>query len=207
MKSKEFKIYDDYRDDLIKRELSNTEIYDKTILTLSSSALALSLTAIKLVIPSSAASCLFLMQWCWWLFGITIAISIIAYLVSNKALDNQLEIAEDYYSKGIDDAFSRKNWYSIINNWLNISTGFTFLIATAFIISFVTLNIDREFEMSDKTNKMALDSASVTKMQSITQTPREKLSATVPAMQLAPIKPIKPQQSSQSTGNNNNDKK
>ncbi|OAI06233.1 hypothetical protein A1353_09480, partial [Methylomonas methanica] len=200
------KIYDAYRDDLRKRQLSNTENYDKTILTLSSSALALSLTAIRIIIPLKSANCLFIIQWCWWLFGVTIAISIIAYWVSNKALDKQLEIAEDYYSNGNNDAFSRKNWYSITNNWLNISTGFTFLVATAFLIYFVTLNIHGEFEMSDK-KYIVLDSASVTKMQSINQVSREKFSATVPAMQLAPIKPIAQQQTTQSSGNNNNEKK
>lgn len=135
-------IYDAYRDDVRKRQLSNNENYDKTILTLSSSGLALSLTAIKFAIPLATASHLFLIQGSWWLFGITIFISIIAYWVSNKALDIQLENAEDYYSKGIEDAFSKKNWYSDINDLLNMAAGVTFIIATAFIISFVTFNIN-----------------------------------------------------------------
>ena len=135
-------IYDAYRDDVRKRQLSNNENYDKTILTLSSSGLALSLTAIKFAIPLATASHLFLIQGSWWLFGITIFISIIAYWVSNKALDIQLENAEDYYSKGIEDAFSKKNWYADVNDWLNMTAGVTFIIATAFIISFVTFNIN-----------------------------------------------------------------
>jgi hypothetical protein len=135
-------IYDAYRDDVRKRQLSNNENYDKIILTLSSSGLALSLTAIKFAIPLATASHLFLIQGSWWLFGITIFISIIAYWVSNKALDIQLKNAEDYYSKGLEDAFSKKNWYSDVNNWLNMTAGVTFIIATALIISFVTSNIN-----------------------------------------------------------------
>jgi hypothetical protein len=135
-------IYDAYRDDLRKRQLSNNENYDKTILTLSSSGLALSLTAIKFAIPLATAKYLFLLQSSWWLFGATILIAIIAYPISNVALNKQLENAEDYYARGIEDAFSRKNWYSIINDQLNIVAGLAFIIATAAIIAFVTFNIN-----------------------------------------------------------------
>jgi hypothetical protein len=135
-------ICDSYRDDLRKRQLSNNENYDKTVLTLSSSGLALSLTAIKFAIPLTTARYLYLIQGSWWLFGATIFISIFAYWISNKALDKQLEIAEEYYSKGIEDAFSKKNWYSNVNDWLNMAAGLTFIIATSLIVSFVTFNIN-----------------------------------------------------------------
>jgi hypothetical protein len=134
-------IYDAYRDELRKRQLSNTENYDKTILSLSSSALALSLTAIKFAIPLATANYLWLIHWSWWLFGITISICIIAYWISNNALDKQLTIAEKYYLKGKKKAFKAKNWWSIVNNWLNITAGLTFLMATALVIFFVTFNI------------------------------------------------------------------
>lgn len=136
------KIYDAYRDDLRKRQLSNSENYDKTILTLSSSGLALSLTAIKFAIPLATATRIYLLQWSWYLFGLTIFISIAAYWVGNQALDKQLEIAERYYAQGIEDAFLEKNWYSDINHWLNTTAGLTFLIATVLIIAFVTVNIN-----------------------------------------------------------------
>ena len=195
-------IYDSYRDDLRKRQLSNNENYDKTVLTLSSSGLALSLTAIKFAIPLATAKYLLLIQGSWWLFGATILISIIAYWISNKALDIQLKNAEDYYSKGNEDAFSKKNWYSDVNDWLNMTAGVTFIIATALIISFVTYNINyREFEMSDITDKIGLESMSVPPMQRIDQS-IVPLSATIPPMQLAPSQSPtqQQQQTTQSTG-------
>ena len=42
-------MYDKFRDELLKRDLSNTENYDKAILTLSASSLGLSLTAIDML--------------------------------------------------------------------------------------------------------------------------------------------------------------
>lgn len=199
-------IYDAYRDDLRKRQLSNNENYDKTVLTLSSSGLALSLTAIKFAIPLEKAKYLFLIQGSWWLFGATILISIIAYWISNKALDIQLKNAEDYYSKDNEDAFSKKNWYSDVNDWLNMTAGVTFIIATALIISFVTYNINyREFEMSDITDKIGLESMSVPPMQRIDQS-IVPLSATIPPMQLAPS-PSPTQQQQQTTQSTGGDKK
>ncbi len=195
-------MYDAYRDDLRKRQLSNTENYDKTILTLSSSGLALSLTALKFAIPLATAEYLYLLKSSWWLFGATIFISIIAYWVGNNALNKQLEIAEEYYAKGIEDAFSKRNWYSNINDWLNRAAGFTFLIATFLIISFVTSNIYyRESEMNDKTDKpknIVFDSATVPTMQRIKE-PLAALSANIPKMQMAPSKQATPPQETRQT--------
>ncbi len=190
-------IYDAYRDDLKKRQLSNDENYDKTILTLSSSGLALSLTAIKFAIPLATARYLCLIKVSWWLFGSAIFTSIIAYWVSNKALDIQLGNAEEYYVKGNEEAFSKKNCYSSFNNLLNKGSGSIFLIATISIVLFVTLNINsRESNMNDKSDRAAL-SANIPKMQFIDSSRNEKkISATVPAMQLAPSK------SSQQTSQN-----
>ena len=65
-----------------------------------------------------------------------------------------------------------------------IPAGVTFIIATALIISFVTYNINyREFEMSDITDKIGLESMSVPPMQRIDQS-IVPLSATIPPMQL-----------------------
>ena len=202
-------IYDDYRDDLKKRQLSNDENYDKTILTLSSSGLALSLTAIKFAIPLATAKYLCLIKVSWWLFGLAIFTSIIAYRVSNKALDLQLENAEEYYVKGNEEAFSKENCYSSFNNMLNKVSGSTFLIATISIILFVTLNINSgESNMNDKVVQTISTggSASVPKMQTLTPSRNEKLSATVPAMQLAPSKPPS-QQTTQTSGGNNDSAK
>ena len=61
--------------------------------------------------------------------------------------------------------------------------------------------------MSDKTEKLALDSASVLKMQSITQSPKVGGSATIPPMQLAPSKSATPPQTTQnSSGSNSRNK-
>ena len=48
-------IFDSFRDELYKRQLSNSEAYDKAILSLSSAGLAISLSFIKFIVPLEQA--------------------------------------------------------------------------------------------------------------------------------------------------------
>ncbi|MBI1424874.1 MAG: hypothetical protein GC149_15615 [Gammaproteobacteria bacterium] len=105
------KIFESFRNELLKRELSNTESYDKSILTLSAAALGLSLSAIRLIVPLETAKYICLIKLGWALLLISIATSLSAYLMSNKAITVQLKNAEDYYVKGIEGAFNKRNIY------------------------------------------------------------------------------------------------
>ncbi|WP_067522848.1 hypothetical protein [Endozoicomonas ascidiicola] len=188
------KIYDSYRDEVHKRQLSNTENYDKSILTLSSSGLAISLTFLKLIVPIEIAGNLWLIQASWFLFLVSIILSLIAYLVSNSALNLQLEIAHKYYIEAQASAFSKGNYFSKLNEWLNRIVGLSFALALGFTVIFVITNLNSEeaVQMSETekaTNSVTMqvnDSASVPTMQRV---PSESLainSAQVPRMQAAP---------------------
>lgn len=170
-------IHDKFREDLLKRQLSNNEGYDKAILSLSSAALALSLTAIKFVIPLDNAEHLMLLKVSWSFFLITIICSLVAYLISNHAISKQLVIANDYYIEGLISAQSQKNIYTTINKYINHMTGVVFVVALSLVITFITLNLNGEGNMSDKENN-------VTKSKRVYL----KDSAEIPTMQLAPGK-------------------
>lgn len=183
-------IFDNFRDELNKRQLSNTENYDKAILTLSSSGLAISLTFIRSIVPIDSAEYLFLVQLGWGLFLLSIIMSLVAYQLSNKAIDKEMQRAEEYYIDFRQSAFDEKNWFSSINNTLNIIIGLLFVVATSFIISFVILNLRQETSMSDKdtqptSNKIFTDSAIMPRMQAA-PSDLQTNSATIPSMQAAP---------------------
>ena len=89
-KKRREELYDKFRDDLLKRQLSNSEHYDKAILSLSSSALALSLTAIKFVVPLDRANFLWVLKISWGLFLLTIILSLSAFLMSNHAISKKI---------------------------------------------------------------------------------------------------------------------
>lgn len=188
-------IHDKFRDDLLKRQLSNSEGYDKAILSLSSAGLALSLTAIKLIIPLATAHYLWAIKTSWWLFFATIIFSLLAYLIGNKAIGKQLIIAEKYYLEGLVSAQTEKNIYTTINSFLNNITGVTFAVAISLVIYFVTANLNGDKQVKDKnltyTNISKTvtfkDSASIPNMQIAPGgESRAKLSADLPSMQMAP---------------------
>ncbi|RUO34294.1 hypothetical protein [Aliidiomarina sanyensis] len=185
-------IYDSFRDELLKRQLSNTENYDKSILMLSSAGLAISLTFFESVVPMETASRLWLMKMSWVFFLLSILLSLVAYLVSNAAITKQLSIAEDYYVNKLQSAFNKRNWLSALNNWLNYSVGVLFAAATVAVVIFVISNINPEgAEMSDKKVETSdlqpsVESATIPIMQRVQTDGISINSAQVPTMQAAP---------------------
>ena len=186
-------MFDSLRDELLKRDLSNTENYDKSILTLSAASLGLSLTAIRFVVPLESANHLWLVVLGWLLLLVSIISSLVAFLVGNKAIAIQVKNAEDYYLKCMREAFDRNNIYSKINSFLNYATGFVFAIAITAIVAFVTLNISSgESSMSKKgddksTTVNIRKSANIPTMQHVpSDTDVSINSANIPTMQQAP---------------------
>ena len=127
--------------DLSERQLSNTQSYDRTILTLSSTLLGFSIAAVRFIAPVDAivAPCLIVVAWS--LLGLTVVLSIIAFLVSNNALDKQMEYAERYYEKNEEEYFNKKSGWDTANDFLNLGSGVSFLSATVLIIIFVSINL------------------------------------------------------------------
>ncbi|WP_258526248.1 hypothetical protein [Vibrio tarriae] len=198
-------IYDSFRDELLKRQLSNTENYDKSILTLSSAGLAISLTFLKILVPIEQAVHLWLMKASWGCFLFSIICSLLAYLVSNAAISKQMSIAEDYYVNKSESAFSKCNWLSVLNNYLNYAVGLLFIVAISTVVLFVTLNLrQEEIVMSEQQNNkfertMALESARIPPMQRVPTGELAINSAQIPTMQAAPGATSSTQQATQSS--------
>ncbi len=186
-------MFDSFRDELLKRDLSNTENYDKSILTLSAASLGLSLTAIRFVVPIETASFIWLIILGWLLLLGSIITSLAAFLISNKAIGIQIKSAEDYYLGCIAEAFSRKNTYLKINSILNQVTGLMFAAAISVIVAFVIFNINSgaiamSKNGSEKTTTVNIrESANVPTMQKVSSDTGLNInSANIPTMQQAP---------------------
>ncbi|MDE1516056.1 hypothetical protein PUN32_13760 [Vibrio sp. dsl-7] len=195
-------IYDKFRDELLKRQLSNTENYDKSILTLSSAGLAISLTFLTTIVPMSHAAYLWLIKVSWFCFLFSIFCSLLAYLVSNAAITKQMSIAENYYVNKISSAFNQRNWLSVLNDCLNYVVGVLFSIAILAVVLFVTLNLRQEettmSKQQDNKSSVRLDSAKIPLMQSVPTGDISINSAQVPTMQAAPSTSSSVQQTTQS---------
>ena len=172
-----------YREDLLKRNLSNTENYDKAILTLSSASLGLSLALVKLIIPIQEASFFWMLYSNWALLILSIFSSLSAYLISNKALEKELSKARSYYLENDESAFDIKNGYIKYNKTLNYFTGVAFSLSIILIVLFVALNMET-LKMSNKENQVKT---------MIDNDPRTiKKSADIPTMERAPSPPPSP---------------
>jgi len=188
-------MYDNLRDDLLKRDLSNTEGYDKAILTLSSASLGFSLSIGKFIVPLDNAEYLWVLITSWVLLVSCVSSSLVAYLISNEAIEVQLKNAFAYYKENDVSAFNRKNRYLTINKILNRLAGIFLSSALVLIVVFVTIQmITGDHDMSEnridskglKTN-IALDSANVPKMIAAPDgLSSAKNSANVPRMEQVP---------------------
>lgn len=135
------KLYDLHIKELHRRYLSNVENYDKALLTLSSSTLGFSLLAIRYIVPWETADLLGMLILAWFLMGISVITSLIAYRIGNEAINEEEKKATDYYLKGVEEAIERKNPYKKWNRWLNNATGLLFAISLFLVLLFVSLNI------------------------------------------------------------------
>ena len=119
-------IYDSFRDELYKRQLSNSEAYDRAILSLSSAGLAISLTFIKFIVPLEKAEYLSVLKASWVLFLISVIATVVSFLIGNKGISKQLDYAEQYYIECKAKAFNKFNIYAYLNSAFNYISGMLF---------------------------------------------------------------------------------
>lgn len=128
------RIYERMREELAKRQIVNSQIYDTSILTFSMGTLALLSNLLKDV----HFTCCSLL-----LLGITSIVLLVAvfstltsFIVGQKAIKAQLEIAKKYYLEGNAEAEKKTNPYTPWIAFLNYASGIAFMLG---IISALTL--------------------------------------------------------------------
>jgi hypothetical protein len=143
------KLYEDYVNEANKRQISSSENFDKSILTYSSSGLAISLTFLKDFIPFSKATATSLLLSSWALFVLAIALTTVSFALSYKAN----ELSKDYYRKYLD---GDENYFNKKSNWekmlviFNFISGLSFILAITFTSLFVALNLKGAEAMTEK---------------------------------------------------------
>jgi len=172
------------RADLLKRQLSNSERYDKAVLSLSTAFLGLSLAFLKHLVPIQPAEWLWLLYGSWLALAGAVLVTIISFLVSQRGIDAQLKKAEDYYLRD-DQTALNKTGIAKLTEWINASSGVLFLLGVLLTTAFVIVNFERSLKMSDekKTSQVQLTKgATIPKMQQVS----EKKGAPIPNLQQVP---------------------
>ncbi|MDE0510415.1 MAG: hypothetical protein OXI88_01315 [Gammaproteobacteria bacterium] len=133
-------LYEKTRKDLLDREHSNSRLYDRAILTLSTTFLGLSLAFINDVNPLNEAQYSALLIVSWSLFGAAIISTILSFWTSQKGLKIQVNYAEKYYLEEKDE-YRKTSIYAKITDYLNYCSGLLFIAAVVSTIVFVSINI------------------------------------------------------------------
>ena len=175
-----------YKAEIDKRELSNTDNYDKNILTLSSAGLAISLTLLKDIVSKEGPTLVASLYLSWTFFGLAILSTIASFLISNKALTKQLSIAERYYIDGDQNAFSEKNRWGNFTSLLNWLSGSFFILAIISVIVFGLSNFSKRSQVDTDNSKkcVVMQQLPIDKGASIPAMPK------VPAPTPSPVNPV-----------------
>lgn len=129
------------RADLLKRQLSNSENYDKAILSLSTVFLGLSLTFLKNFVPHPLACTVWLLYCSWGALATAVVATVLSFLVSQRAIDVQLKKAEAYYLNA-DETALRKSVIARVTDWINLGSGIAFVSGVLLTTAFVIMNFN-----------------------------------------------------------------
>ena len=182
------KIYAETRADLLKRQLSNSENADRAILSVSTAALGFSLAFLKDIVSPQDAALGFLPYFSWALFVLSIVVTLLSFFTSQKAIDDQLQLAQRYYIDRDEAAAQVRTSFAVLTDRLN-KTGAILLVAGLLATcTFVGVNFGRGKDVTEK--KQINEGASVPSMQKVPQaSSTEQRGASIPAMQTVPVKP------------------
>lgn len=178
------RLFESYRNELWKRELSNAENFDRAILAYSSAGLAFSLGFLKDFIPISKAVIPWALYSSWVLFTLAVAATMVSYVLSQFGIKRQIAFAEAYYLNRKEDAFHLRNSYAVWTTRTNFASGTFFIAAIILTTLFVSINLTGASVMPDSKRGFANDGAPIPAMQKPNAT--QERSAPVPAMQKVP---------------------
>lgn len=187
-------LYDKYWAEAQTRQRSSSENFDKSILTYSSSGLAISLAFLKDFVPASKIALWpELLYASWFCFVLATGLTISSFLVSYRAQELSVEYAEEYLINGKDEFYNKKTWRDRFIKWSNVVSGAAFVLALVLTSLFVKFNLDRRTEMSDKKN-IAQDGMPTAMMQKVNSGETFHKGLPAASMPLAPVaqKPVTP---------------
>jgi len=130
---KERQEYLEERKLLINAEVEGSKSFDKAILTLSASAIGLSITFIQQLTPTPQVEKLLYVAWSGFILALLSTLS--SFLLSQSALRRQREIIDQYYENK-KSAQKLKNWQAIITNWLNWLSIVFFIVGVIHLVLF-----------------------------------------------------------------------
>jgi len=141
------KLYVEYKHEIDKRILSNSENHDKAILTYAGLGLTISLTFIKDIVPIESITEVHFLFISWLCFIVSIISVVVSFYISQLGLKKNLRIAEEYYINNNLDAYSRKNIADIFTTIINYISVASFIVAICLSAYFCYINFSQRIEI------------------------------------------------------------
>jgi hypothetical protein len=157
----DYEAYSSYVGVLDERELSNIQSYDKSIITVSSAGIALSIVLLQLMVKEFDAELnyIWLIQYSWLFFLVAIASTIFSFQIANMSISEAREMAKNVYLDGDLEAVNKLNFWSRVNACISWLSGCSLLIAMIFIITFAFQNINISKDLTMSSTHLMLDGA------------------------------------------------
>lgn len=142
------KLLADFTAEVRKRQVSSSENFDKSVLTLSTSGLAVSLAFLKDFIPIGQAIGPWMLYASWALLTAATVITMLSFLASMRAQEFQQAVAEGYYQRREDPAKKPNPWDRMVI-WMNRASGASFIAGVSLTTLFVAINLQRAHEVKN----------------------------------------------------------
>jgi hypothetical protein len=121
---------------------SSSDEYDKSILTLSSGGLGLSLAFIKDIVPLKEAIALSLLYCSWGAFTLSILLTVFSFRLSVLAHENHIDNLRQYYLENKKECYDKGRWAARVLEILAWLAGGLFVVAVIMTILFACRNVD-----------------------------------------------------------------
>ena len=136
------RLHSEFRNDLLKRQLSNSENFDRSLLALASGLLAASMAFIRPTpVVGGGTQHAAILAWSWVALGSSIGSTMLSFLISQLAIDRQLDFAEQYYLKSVEGALSAPNRAAAWTVRLNWCAALAFGVGVGLTVWFSILSI------------------------------------------------------------------
>jgi len=123
---------------LVSAERESAQQFDKSILTLSAGALALSITFIDKVVPHPKESSIFFLVSAWALFCLSLLITLVSFLTSQAACRTQRDILDDDMSGKENGKVNKPALWTNRLNYLSIGS---FIFGITALVIFCASNL------------------------------------------------------------------
>jgi len=143
------KLLADLTAEIRKRQVSSSENFDKSVLTLSSGGLAVSLGFLKDFLPIDKSLWAWVLYTSWIALTTATVVTMLSFLASARALDYQQEAGQLYYQFGDDSRIHGNPWDRVVI-WMNRLSGGSFIVGVILTTLFVAINLQRAQEMKNQ---------------------------------------------------------